>query len=429
MTTTSTPTMTSHQALARSALLASLGCTTRGRRAARRRALPYDPVLPYLDELVPNPHVLVVGQPGSGKSVTVKCLLNRLLGSTPGGSRHVGIVDPRGEYGPLAEVLGLNVIRLYPTGPDRLNPLDAGPDVPGRDREDVIEARMALVVALSEMNLRRRLSLVERWALECVISELDVSWGGPQPVIADVAHLLAYPTTSMTELGEAAPMFESLGIDRPVDVIVGGRHVHNALADLLGDELRGTFDGASTVASDGGGPGAVVDLLAFHARGPAAAFAAVAGCAWLETKASCAEEPGDFPRRYNVLDEAHLVMSDEHATRYVEGWLRRSAAASVANVVIGHGFDDLRWAGTDEALFARAASFADGFGTSVVFRQSIGHRDVTASALGLCADEADAVLRLGRGRALWKVAGAPFVVQHDIEPGESPLLADPVLAL
>ncbi len=419
--TTATPASPAHESL-----LASLGVNAQARRPARRPAPPYDPVKPFVDELVTNPHLLMLGQPATGKSAAAKCLARRLLGSASQGCRQLGVVDPKGEYGPLAEALGLRLARLCPGGPDRLNPLDAGPLGHRRDAQDVVERRMAVVVALCEMKLRRPLSPVERWAVEAAVNELDVSWTGPQPVLADVAELLGNPTAEMTEWAEAAPSFESAGVDRPVDVAVDATHVRHALARVLDHELRGTFDGASTVRADGAGAGVVIDVSSFHARGPAAAFAALAACTWLEAATAAAEEPGGFPRRYNVVDEAHVVMCDEQASTYLAAWLERSTLDGVATIVIAHRLDDLRWGGADGHTIARrAAAFAERFGTRAVFRQSIDQSTLSASALGLASGEGTAVPCLRRGQALWKVGGAGFVVDHDIAADEWGLVTDP----
>jgi hypothetical protein len=59
----------------------------------------------------------------------VKTLLYRSIGivSSPGGQpRFAASVDPKGEYGPLAETLGLARLSLKPGGSTRLNPLDPG---------------------------------------------------------------------------------------------------------------------------------------------------------------------------------------------------------------------------------------------------------------------------------------------------------------
>lgn len=419
--------ITTASSAAQERLLASLGANPGGRGGGRPgvgEAPPlYDPVQAYLDQLVTSPHLLLLGEPGMGKSTVAKTVAARLLPSTGDGPRHLGVLDSRGEYRRLAQALGLDSVRLYPGGPHVLNPLDAGPGSAGFEHEDVLVRRKEVVGALCAMKLRRPLTAVEHWALEAVVNELPVSATGPQPVLADVARLLASPTEEMAGYAEAAPLFEWAGVDRPVDVVEDGRDPRRALGQLLDGELRGTFDAATTVSADGAGPGVVVNLSSFHAGH---SFAAVSACAWLEAATVFAEEPGDFPRRYNIVDDAWLLMGDEHASRYLASFLARSTTHGVANLVITHRLDDLRCASTKERTMARAAQvFVESFGTRVLFRDSICEIDPTASALRLAADEAGAVANLSRGQALWHVGGAPgFFVRHELGPDEWALCDD-----
>ena len=411
---------------AQQSVLASLGVGPGGRRGAGQPAPAYDPVQACVEQVVANPHVLLLGQPGTGKSTLAKSLAARLLGSTADGPRHLGVVDNRGEYGPLAEALGLTSLPLYPGGPDRLNPLDAGPDSPGFDHEDVVERRRDVVAALCAMKLRRPLTAVEHLVLEAAVNELAVSCTGPQPVLGDVARLLATPTHEMTEWAATAPLFESAGIGGPIDVAEDGRCVRHALEELLGRELRGVFDAASTVPADGAGPGVVIDLSLFYPRRAVHALHAVAACAWLEAAAIHAEEPGDFPRRYNIVDDAYVLMRDEHACRYLASFLGRCTSHGVANLVIGHRLDDLRWAaGNNRTLTAAAGAFVEPVGTRVVFRHPGFQMELTAKALGLATDEAGVVPHLSTGLALWKVGGGTgFFVRHELGPDEWALCDD-----
>ncbi len=89
----------------------------------------WDPFAAYANGLVTNPNGWVLGEPGNGKSALVKCLLWRqaaVYGHGPNG-RWIAIADPKGEYAPLAEHLGLTTVRLSPGGTTRINPLAPGP--------------------------------------------------------------------------------------------------------------------------------------------------------------------------------------------------------------------------------------------------------------------------------------------------------------
>jgi hypothetical protein len=84
----------------------------------------YDPFALYRQGVVTNPNMVVFGQIGRGKSSFVKSYLWRqaVFG------RHAWVVDPKGEYGPLARAWGVTPVALRPGGAIRLNPLDTEAD-------------------------------------------------------------------------------------------------------------------------------------------------------------------------------------------------------------------------------------------------------------------------------------------------------------
>jgi len=57
-----------------------------------------------------NYNIAVIGKSGSGKSFTVKILLNRLLQRFP--DSHVYVIDPMGEYSKIADFFGMDVLYL-----------------------------------------------------------------------------------------------------------------------------------------------------------------------------------------------------------------------------------------------------------------------------------------------------------------------------
>ena len=69
----------------------------------------FDPFEAYTAGIVTNPNMLIAGEPGVGKSATAKTFIHRSVGVF---GRWVAIADPKGEYLPLAESLGLTVIKL-----------------------------------------------------------------------------------------------------------------------------------------------------------------------------------------------------------------------------------------------------------------------------------------------------------------------------
>ena len=128
-------------------------------------AFYFDPFEFYSQRHLTNPNMIVMGSVGFGKSTTVKALVRRLK-AVYGADRYLAIVDPKGEYGPVAADLGLSVIKPYPGGRDRINPMDAG----GGDGDSSLVGRQGLAVQLIAGVLGRELTSIEDavlgWAIE-----------------------------------------------------------------------------------------------------------------------------------------------------------------------------------------------------------------------------------------------------------------------
>jgi len=87
----------------------------------------HDPWELYRRGLVTGPNMIVLGQIGRGKSSFIKTYLwrSQVFG------RQAWVVDPKGEYGPVAEASGTRPLRIGPGLGVRLNPLDPGSSVRG----------------------------------------------------------------------------------------------------------------------------------------------------------------------------------------------------------------------------------------------------------------------------------------------------------
>ena len=136
----------------------------------------YDPFALYRHGVVTNPNTVVFGQIGRGKSSFVKTYLWRqaVFG------RHAWVVDPKGEYGPLAEAWGAAPVALRPGGTIRLNPLDTADAVSagGPDTVDDADRRRAVLTAsLAVACLGRELLPRERAAIDVALGEASVRAG------------------------------------------------------------------------------------------------------------------------------------------------------------------------------------------------------------------------------------------------------------
>jgi type IV secretory pathway VirB4 component len=379
----------------------------------------YDPFEAYAAGLVTNPNMLVAGEPGMGKSSFVKTFLYRSLGvfgtaqdrrtrtsAARGTGRWVALIDPKGEYQPLAEALGLAVVKLHPGGQARLNPLDAGPDPAGIDPDERARRQIDLVGALLGQVLRRDLTPLEDAALGWTISAL--AHQRTQPTLADVARVLAHPSDDMAARAHTTPD----DLARSVDALV------YALGRMLERSLRGMFDGTTNVTVDWDGPGLVLDLSVVHHDDDALRLVLLAATAWLQ--AILVRRDG--VRRIQVLDEAWRLLGSERTTRYLQACWKLCRDYGVANLAVVHRLSDLRAQADDGTATTKVSMglLAD-TQTRVLFRQATDQLADARDLLGLNPTESELLGRLAKGRALWKIAGRTAVVQHVIGQAERAL--------
>lgn len=364
---------------------------------------PTTPFEAYRRGLVTNPNVLFAGEPGTGKSATAKCLIYRACGVF---GRWVAIADPKGEYLPLADALGLSVVKLHPGGRSRVNPLDPGPAGSVDGPDESARRQAALVGALLGSVLHRDLTPVEDAVLGWSTLHLARSTAGSAaPTLADLASLMATPTGEMADRARSTPA----DLARVVEAAVYG------LGKLLDRSLRGMFDGPTNVVVDWSGPGLVLDLSAVHHDPEALRLVLLATTAWLQAVLA---RP-DGPPRMQVLDEAWSLLAEERTSRYLQSCWKLGRSYGVANIAIVHRLSDLRSQADDGTAAAKVSMglLAD-TQTRVLFRQSSDQVDDARGLLDLTTTEALVLGRLCRGRALWKVGGHTAVVQHAIGRSE-----------
>ncbi len=361
----------------------------------------FDPFEAYTAGLLTNPNMLLAGEPGTGKSSTAKVFIYRSVGVF---GRWVAIADPKGEYLPLADTLGLSVIKLYPGGAHRLNPLDSGPAGYADGPDELARRQTTMVAALLASVLHRDLTPVEDAVLGWAVTHL--ARHAREPVtLSDVVAIMADPTEEMARLART----NSVELARSVEAAIYG------LGKLLDRSLRGMFDGPTNVSIDWDGPGIVLDLSAVHHDPEALTLVMIATTAWLQAVLA---RP-DGPRRIQVLDEAWSLLGSERTSKYLQSCWKLSRSYGVANLAIIHRLSDLR-AQADDGTSASKVSMgllAD-TQTRILLRQATDQVPEARELLGLTSTEADLLPRLAKGRALWKVGAHTAVVAHTIGPAE-----------
>jgi type IV secretory pathway VirB4 component len=362
-------------------------------------AFCFDPFDLYRAGLLTNPNLVVLGQIGRGKSSLVKSFLWRqsLLGA------QAWVVDPKGEYGPLARAWGVEPLYLAPGGRLRLNPLEAAP-ARGANREEVGAARLGLLASLAEGCLGRPIQPRERAALEVALAHAERASSG-RPLIPHVVHALLNPDRAgAAQISTALPALTE-----------DGREVGLELRRLVSGDLRGMFDGPTTSGLDVDAALGVIDLSAVHGS-PALGILMACAMAWVQGTV----RHGRPRRRLLVVDEAWAPLSNLGVARWLQASWKLSRAYGVAHVAVLHRLSDLDAvgpAGSEQALLARGL-LADSE-TRVVYSQPHDQASSAAEVLGLSSTECELLPRLGRGVALWKVGSRSFLVEHRLSAFEA----------
>jgi type IV secretory pathway VirB4 component len=365
-------------------------------------AFVYDPFVLYRRGVLSNPNMVVFGQIGRGKSAFVKSYLWRQ--SVFG--RRAWVVDPKGEYGPLAQAWGIEPLALHPGGHLRLNPLDA-PGDGEESAEEVARRRGELLCSLAAAGLGRPLAPAERTAVELAVVEVSKRSG--EPTLPLVVEALLSPTA------EAAATVRT---DRE-GLAADGRPVALELRRLVAGDLRGMFDGVTSPSVSLDGPVVVLDLSAVY-HSAALGILMTCAAAWLQASLRTGADRGPV---LLVVDEAWAILANLGVARWLQSSWKMSRAWGVANVAVLHRVSDLSAAGAagSEQVSLSRGLLADSE-TRVIYGQPPSERAGAAALLGLSETEEELVARLGRGVALWKVGGRAFLVQHRLSPHERQLV-------
>jgi len=373
----------------------------------------FDPWVLYRRGVLTNPNLLVIGQVGRGKSTFVKTLVWRQVAF----GRQAWIVDPKGEYGALADACGSQPIRLVPGGAVRLNPLDVDPTVgrdPGIGRDPGVggdpgaggRRRAELACSLAASSLGRPLSPAERTAVELAVRGVTVR--GDQATLPGLVAALLDPDPALAAIVRT----DAAGLARD------GRLVALELRRLVEGDLAGMFDGPTSAGLRLDAPVVTLDLSAVFAS-PALAILMTCATAWLQ---AILAQPGG-PKRLVVVDEAWAVLHDLATARWLQATFKLARAMGVANVAVVHRLSDLRAAGSEGSAQQRLAEglLAD-TETRVVFGQSPAEAEASGTLLRLTDTEQDLLGRLPRGVALWKVGDRSFLVEHQVGGAEAALV-------
>jgi type IV secretory pathway VirB4 component len=325
-----------------------------------------DPFDAYAAGLVSNPNVVVAGSIGAGKSTVVKMLLDRALVR----GRRVVVVDPKGEYAPLAASYGVRPVTLGRDGWCSPFPDD---DREGRNLLRALVASAQGSPPTSDQHY--------------VIDEVWRRLPSPRP--ARVLRALFEQLHSHIA-SEQASAHRSLALTLY-------RFIHGDLAELFdgdGDPLR--FDGQLIV----------LDLSAQWSSN-SFSVAALSAVAAAQQVVAVKDELG-----YLVLDEAWALLSDAHALRWLQGSWKLARSRGLSHVLVLHRWTDVAAAGdAGTAQRERAQGLLRECETALLFRQPPDEAREMAVALGLHAREERYLTALPKGAALARYGAHRSVVR------------------
>ncbi len=375
----------------------------------------YDPFELYGRDLgggtiLTNSNMLVLGEPGNGKSTAVKTMLWRQAGYY-GPRRFLAISDPKGEYGRLAGALGMPTVKLMPGGRDRLNPLDPGPG----DRELSLLARQGLLAGMLGLALGRDLNVVEQAILAITVAKLDAAHRSSAPAtLGDLARLLGGMPAELR-------CHQHLSLLSEAELNGSLTALRLALVRLLEQTLRGMFDGPSTVPADWmNGSGLTLDLSAVFDNAEALQLVQLTANTWLT--AQLAALAAQNRRGILVEDEMWVTTGSERAAKALQARLKLCRLYGIWNMLVTHRLSDLRAQADDGSSAAKVAEGLVGdIQTKVVFRQATDQLADAARLLRLNAKTTALLPELTKGRALWLVAGRKAVVHHVLGEHEAHL--------
>ena len=357
----------------------------------------FDPFEFYRQGYLSNPNMIIMGSVGFGKSATVKALIRRLK-AVYGPARYLAIIDPKGEYSPVAADLGLTVVKLYPGGSQRVNPMDPG----GGDPDGSVIARQTLAAQLVAGVLGRPLGPMEDATLGWAI-ERRCQTAGPF-TLRDLATEITDPPDDLVRLSRHTPL-ELARATAPVTF---------ALDKLCNRTLRGMFDGETNLKLDwDDGPGVVLDLSAVYQNTDALPLVMTAATHWLAGALRGRPER----RSVQVIDEAWAAV--KHGAAYFQASLKLSRTYGVATVLICHRPSDLTAQSDDGTASAKiAAGLLSDIQTRVLLRQPPEQVAAAVDMFDLSEREQEWLGTLVQGRAIWRVGARSAIVHCTLTANE-----------
>lgn len=366
----------------------------------------YDPFELYQTGVLTNPNMLILGQVGRGKSALVKTYLYRQFAF----GRRIVVIDPKGEYGSLSEVIGGEVLRVSAGGGMSFNPLAALDIDRSRARSDALA--FSVVEGICAAILGRRLDVREAVALQVAIRSL---LGAHQRLtLRAVSDQLFFPFPhDLSEFGSSSDA-----------LIEAGKMPGFAIRRLLGGPFGAVFDDASRERSaDLSANALIIDVSEFY-RSDALSVLMISLFGALQQSVLASPTPTIL-----VLDEAWAVLANPIAAEFLQSFFKLSRSLGVSNVLVAHRPTDLVGDSVGTAIRdAPGLGSPSGGGllsdceTCVLYALNHREADLAQRLFGLNGRHRELLVGLGRNTALWRVGRRTDVVRHHLCREEMPIV-------
>ncbi|WP_407704034.1 ATP-binding protein [Streptomyces smaragdinus] len=372
-----------------------------GREVYSGKGYIYDPFQLYGQQL-PAPHWLVLGESGNGKSALEKTYVLRQLRFR---DRQVVVLDAQGEDGVgewalIASQLGITPIRLDPMAAldsgIRLNPLDPSITTTGQ---------LALLRTIIEVATGRALDERSGFALKVAHNSVsEAVKPGTQPVLMDIVEQLRHPRPEAAEAMNVAME----------DVRNWGLDVALVLDRLVDGDLRGMFDGPTTIGIDLDAPLIVFDLSHIDRNSIAMPILMAIVGVWLEHTWI---RP-DRIKRIFLVEEAWHIINSPFVAQLFQRLLKFGRRLGLSFVAVVHHLSDV----VDGAAAREAAAILKMASTRTIYAQKADEARATGKVLGLPRWAVEIIPTLTPGIAVWDVNGNVQVVKHLVTETERPLV-------
>lgn len=352
---------------------------------------------------LPNPHQLVLGYSGSGKSYLTKAEIYqyRMLGVP------VVVIDPLNEYQRLCGNMGGSWVPLSESSDLRINPLDFSHAVQQGAEGKELSDKISSVISLIGVMLR----IDERAAISMDASQRNILEKALTAIYRRYNYQLDYPESfsgpkvtseRMPTLGELFDTLEKLSQRGDTITKASIRPMLEGLRSFVGDgAFAGLFDHKSNI--DLANPFVVFNIRDVSELMRPAVMQMVLD--FLRTNFFTQRQKESGQRRLFYVDEAHMLMGSPDSARFLEYVARTARQFNIGLTIITQ----------DVKTFSKSEVGSTILGmmtTKILMKQQPSEVPSIQAAFDLTNGEAQQIRQIDTGHSLMIVGADRAWVNH-----------------